>query len=73
MMGNEFKSDGSDNKSCDRQAGQDALETANDALTGRRLFLQSAVASAAALALPRWAHAGPIAAPDEMDTIRAEI
>ncbi|MGB9460325.1 MAG: M20/M25/M40 family metallo-hydrolase, partial [Candidatus Acidiferrum sp.] len=75
MMGNEFKSDGSDNKSCDRQAGQDALETANDALTGRRLFLQSAVASAAALALPTWARASaaPAVPADEMDGIRAEI
>jgi acetylornithine deacetylase/succinyl-diaminopimelate desuccinylase-like protein len=74
MMGNEFKSDGLGDKSPeDRQAGQAALETANDALTGRRLFLQSAVAGAAALAFPRWAHAGPIAVPDDMDTIRAEI
>ena len=37
--------------------------------TDRRTFLQTAVAGAAALALPRWAHA----APSDLAAIRAEI
>src|SRR5215813_11927174 len=37
----------------------------------RRIFLQRAMASAAALAIPNWASAGT--PPDEMSAIRAEI
>jgi|HubBroStandDraft_6_1064221.scaffolds.fasta_scaffold11694_6 acetylornithine deacetylase/succinyl-diaminopimelate desuccinylase-like protein len=46
-----------------------------EALADRRTFLQGAVASAAALAVPNWAHAaaGSALPPDEMDGIRAEI
>ena len=47
----------------------------NEAVPGRRLFLQNAVAGAAALALPKWAHAAAVPAipADEMDGIRAQI
>jgi acetylornithine deacetylase/succinyl-diaminopimelate desuccinylase-like protein len=58
-----------------RGATQSAAASGNEAVTGRRLFLQSAVAGAAALALPKWAHAAtaPAAFADDMDGIRAEI
>jgi acetylornithine deacetylase/succinyl-diaminopimelate desuccinylase-like protein len=42
---------------------------ATNSPTDRRAFLQGAVASAAALALPRWAHAEA----SDLDAIRAEI
>src|SRR6202795_4841721 len=46
-----------------------------EAVADRRTFLQGAVASAAALAVPNWAHAaaGSALPADEMDGIRAEI
>jgi len=44
-----------------------------DAVANRRTFLQGAVASAAALALPAWAPVASAAAPDDKDAIRAEI
>ncbi|HEY6384942.1 MAG TPA: M20/M25/M40 family metallo-hydrolase [Candidatus Acidoferrum sp.] len=58
-----------------RGADQSAHAAENEAATGRRLFLQSALGSAAALALPKWAHAATAApAPaEEMDSIRAQI
>jgi len=54
---------------------QSAGATENEAVPGRRLFLQNAVAGAAALALPNWAHAAaaPAVPADEMDGIRAQI
>jgi hypothetical protein len=58
-----------------RHAEQSAEAAVSEAVTGRRLFLQSAVAGAAGLALPKWAHAAtaPPAPADEMDGIRAQI
>src|SRR5271165_6146007 len=58
-----------------RSSAQNASAAENEAVTGRRLFLQSAVAGAAALALPKWAHAAasPAVPADEMDGIRAQI
>src|SRR5579863_2541456 len=55
--------------------GQDAGAADGEALADRRTFLQGAVASAAALAVPNWAHAaaGSALTADEMDGIRAEI
>ncbi|HEY2548337.1 MAG TPA: hypothetical protein VGI46_19855, partial [Candidatus Acidoferrum sp.] len=46
-----------------------------EAVADRRMFLQGAVASAAALALPHWSRAAgrPALPADEMDGIRAEI
>src|ERR1700684_2024779 len=46
-----------------------------EAVADRRTFLQGAVASAAALALPSWtrASAAPAVPADEMEGIRAEI
>src|SRR5580658_2597077 len=57
------------------KAEQRAAALGSDVLADRRTFLGGAVASAAALALPNWAHAAvvPAAAADEMDGIRAEI
>jgi len=54
---------------------QRAAAWGSDVLAHRRAFLEGAVASAAALALPNWAHAAavPAAPADEMDGIRAEI
>ena len=58
-----------------RSSEQNASAAENEAVTGRRLFLQSAVTGAAALALPKWAHAAasPAVPADEMDGIRAQI
>src|SRR5579863_6888527 len=55
--------------------GQDAGAADGEAFADRRTFLQGAVASAAALAVPGWAHAaaGSALPADEMDGIRAEI
>ena len=57
------------------RAEQSAFVPENDAVAGRRLFLQSAVAGAAALALPKWVHAAttPTTPADDMEGIRAEI
>jgi acetylornithine deacetylase/succinyl-diaminopimelate desuccinylase-like protein len=54
---------------------QSAGAADNEVITGRRLFLQNAAAGAAALALPKWAHAAtaPAIPADEMDGIRAQI
>jgi acetylornithine deacetylase/succinyl-diaminopimelate desuccinylase-like protein len=62
-------------ESVSRGAEQSARAAENQTATGRRLFLQSALGGAAALALPKWAHAATAApAPaDEMDGIRAQI
>ncbi len=56
-------------------AEQPAAAFNRDVIADRRTFLEGAVASAAALALPNWAHAAvvPAAPADEMDGIRAEI
>ena len=66
-----------------RQGGQLANHTSEqgaaaadcETLADRRTFLQGAVASAAALAVPGWAHAaaGSALPADEMNGIRAEI
>jgi len=77
-MGNDFafermqeKGRGLEKDKTERSAGS----ADGDAVAGRRTFLQGAVASAAALALPNWAHAAALPAlpADEMDGIRAEI
>jgi acetylornithine deacetylase/succinyl-diaminopimelate desuccinylase-like protein len=62
-------------EAADRVSEQRAGAAEGEGVTGRRLFLQSAVAGAAALALPKWAHAAtaPPAPADEMDGIRAQI
>jgi acetylornithine deacetylase/succinyl-diaminopimelate desuccinylase-like protein len=54
---------------------QSAGTADDEAVADRRTFLQGAVASAAALAVPNWAHAaaGSALPADEMDGIRAEI
>jgi acetylornithine deacetylase/succinyl-diaminopimelate desuccinylase-like protein len=54
---------------------QSADAAGSDVATSRRLFLQSAAAGAAALALPKWLHAAevPSVPADEMDGIRAQI
>src|SRR5271163_1913881 len=59
----------------DRLNEKSAGAAENETASGRRLFLQSAVAGAAALALPKWAHAAAARAvpADEMDGIRAQI
>ncbi|MGC1615637.1 MAG: M20/M25/M40 family metallo-hydrolase [Candidatus Acidiferrum sp.] len=77
-MGYESMFDHLDDKSREPRnlrAEQSALTTENGAVPDRRVFLQSAVASAAALALPKWAHAAaaPAASADDMEEIRAEI
>ena len=77
-MGNESGFDRLNDKSSEsvsRGAELSACAAENEAVTGRRLFLQSAVAGAAAFALPKWAHAATAApAPaDEMEGIRAQI
>src|SRR5271169_1944918 len=66
-----------------RQSGQQANKASEqeaaapdgEAFADRRTFLQGAVASAAALAVPGWAHAAaaPAVPADEMDGIRAQI
>jgi acetylornithine deacetylase/succinyl-diaminopimelate desuccinylase-like protein len=53
------------------RADRSAALSGNAAISDRRAFLQTAVAGAAAMAMPRWAHAA--AAPDDMDAIRTEI
>jgi acetylornithine deacetylase/succinyl-diaminopimelate desuccinylase-like protein len=53
------------------RADRGATLSGNAAVSDRRAFLQTAVAGAAAMAMPRWAHAA--AAPDDMDAIRGEI
>jgi acetylornithine deacetylase/succinyl-diaminopimelate desuccinylase-like protein len=65
-----------ENLSC--QSGQQAShkrEQGAGTVADRRTFLQGAVASAAALAVPDWTHAAsaPALPADEMDGIRAEI
>jgi len=57
------------------KAEQPAAAFDSDVVADRRTFLEGAVAGAAALALPNWAHAAlvPAARADEMDGIRAEI
>src|SRR5271156_7112059 len=59
----------------DRLNEKSAGAAENETASGRRLFLQSAVAGAAALALPKWAPAAAARAvpADEMDGIRAQI
>src|SRR5579859_103812 len=53
----------------DPENPRDALN--DEAGADRRTFLQGALASAAALALPKWTHASTL--PDDMDAIHAEI
>ena len=75
-MGTESGCEGADRQSCQpgkSQAEQQAAAFDRNVLAGRRTFLEGAVASAAALALPNWAHAAVVPAADEMDGIRAEI
>jgi acetylornithine deacetylase/succinyl-diaminopimelate desuccinylase-like protein len=78
ILGNESGFDRLNDKRSERvnrHAEQSAEAAVDESVTGRRLFLQSAVAGAAALALPKWAHAAtaPPAPADEMDGIRAQI
>jgi acetylornithine deacetylase/succinyl-diaminopimelate desuccinylase-like protein len=76
-MGKEFVFEREEVRGCEHERNKSEQhgrahdeETAAD----RRTFLQRAAASAAALALPNWAHAAAMAAAaDEMDGIRAEI
>jgi hypothetical protein len=77
-MGNESNFERLNDKSRDLTncASEQRIDAADsEAVTGRRLFLQSAVAGAAALVLPKWAHAaaGPAVPADEMDGIRTQI
>src|SRR6202790_184152 len=77
-MGNESEFERVDGPSCQPEkskAEQRAAAFDSDVIADRRTFLQGAVASAAALALPKWTHAAaaPAAPADEMDGIRAEI
>jgi len=78
-MGTESGFERADSQSCPpekNKAEQRAAALGSDVIADRRTFLGGAVASAAALALPNWAHAAVAraAAPaDEMDGIRAEI
>jgi acetylornithine deacetylase/succinyl-diaminopimelate desuccinylase-like protein len=77
-MGTESAFERVDRQSCPPEkskAEQRAAAFASDVIADRRTFLEGAVASAAALALPNWAHAAlvPTAPADEMDGIRAEI
>src|SRR4029077_2603891 len=51
------------------QAEENASVAGGEAVAGRRTFLQGAVASAAALALPKWTRA----AREDMSAIHAEI
>ncbi len=76
MMNNEFEfprldNRGGEQKGSSEQRPASALDY--DAGANRRTFLQGAVASAAALALPAWAPVASAAAPDDMNAIRAEI
>ncbi|MGC0773670.1 MAG: M20/M25/M40 family metallo-hydrolase [Candidatus Acidiferrum sp.] len=77
-MGTEFEFERVGDKTCkseERNAEGSPVAADGEAVAGRRTFLQSAVASAAALALPKWVHAAaaPSASADEMEGIRAEI
>ncbi|MGC2672879.1 MAG: M20/M25/M40 family metallo-hydrolase [Candidatus Acidiferrum sp.] len=78
-MGTEFEFERVGDKTCkseERNAEGSPVAADGEAVADRRTFLQSAVASAAALALPKWVHAAaaPAAKADEMDDgIRAEI
>ena len=77
-MGTEFEFERVGDKTCkseQRNAEGSPVAADGEAVADRRTFLQSAVASAAALALPKWvrAAAAPAASADEMDGIRAEI
>ena len=77
-MGTESEFERVDGQSCPPEkskAEQRAAAFDSDVIADRRTFLEGAVASAAALALPNWAHAAvvPAAPADEMDGIRAEI
>src|SRR5271154_6696316 len=77
-MGNEFDFERLNDKSRESASigsEQSASAAKNEAVPGRRLFLQNAVAGAAAFALPKWAHAAtsPDVPADEMDGIRAQI
>jgi acetylornithine deacetylase/succinyl-diaminopimelate desuccinylase-like protein len=77
-MGTEPKFERLDRQSCPAEKSkveQRAAAFDGAVLADRRTFLEGAVAGAAALALPNWAHSAvvPAAAADEMDGIRAEI
>ncbi len=76
MMNNEFEFPRLDNRGGEQKgsSGQHLASAFDyDAVANRRTFLQGAVASAAALALPTWAPVASAAAPDDMNAIRAEI
>ncbi len=76
MMNNEFEFPRLDNRGGEQKgsSGQHLASAFDyDAVANRRTFLQGAVASAAALALPDWAPVASAAAPDDMNAIRAEI
>jgi acetylornithine deacetylase/succinyl-diaminopimelate desuccinylase-like protein len=68
-MANGFRFEREDEKS--QESKGRAATSDSEPLAGRRMFLQGAAASAAALALPSWAHSAM--APDDMDAIRAQI
>jgi acetylornithine deacetylase/succinyl-diaminopimelate desuccinylase-like protein len=68
-MANGFRFEREDEKS--QESKGRAATSDSEPLAGRRTFLQGAAASAAALALPSWAHSAM--APDDMDAIRAQI
>jgi acetylornithine deacetylase/succinyl-diaminopimelate desuccinylase-like protein len=69
IMANGFRFEREDEKS--QESKGRAATSDSEPLAGRRTFLQGAAASAAALALPSWAHSAM--APDDMDAIRAQI
>ncbi|MGC1414520.1 MAG: M20/M25/M40 family metallo-hydrolase [Candidatus Acidiferrum sp.] len=76
MMNNEFEFPRLDNRGGEQKGSREqrpASALDYDAGANRRTFLQGAVASAAALALPAWAPVASAAAPDDMNAIRAEI
>jgi acetylornithine deacetylase/succinyl-diaminopimelate desuccinylase-like protein len=76
-MGKEFVFERKEVQGCEQERNkteQHGRAHDEETVADRRAFLQGAAASAAALALPNWAHAAATAAPtDEMDGIRAEI
>src|SRR5580693_8514473 len=77
-MGTESGCQGLDRQRCQAENSkgeQRAAAWGSDVIADRRTFLEGAVASAAALALPNWAHAAavPAASADDMEGIRAEI
>ena len=67
--------DGTDLEPEVRQAAPSTIAAGCGSVSDRRVFLQTAAAGAATLALPAWTHASTVPAvpADEMEGIRAEI